>query len=95
MANAARDLAGADVGAHFVVGRNKRGRARLMGPAAKALGAGANEQEVLAGGRGRSAYGRFCAISLPIWVSPIAETRNGMPICAALMTISRSRRPVV
>ena len=37
----------------------------------------------------------FSAISKPICVSPERETRNGMPICAALMTISDVRRPVV
>ena len=37
----------------------------------------------------------FSAISKPIWVSPERETRKGMPICAALITISEVRRPVV
>ncbi len=37
----------------------------------------------------------FSAISKPICVRPERETRNGMPICAALITISEVRRPVV
>ena len=37
----------------------------------------------------------FCAMSYPICVRPERDTRNGIPICAALMTISEVRRPVV
>ena len=35
------------------------------------------------------------AMSWPIFVRPERETRNGMPICAHLITISEVSRPVV